>query len=102
MWKSDLGTDRGLCRGIVQPHHARGPHVGDGRGHKDGGGADRVRPRAVGYVVDPGTILELNESMVLAGVPVVGAGPAVLPAVLPLDHPPISGNLVGEIGQFLN
>ena len=38
----------------------------------------------------------------LARVPVVCTRPAVLPAVLPLDHPPIASNLVGKIRQVLN
>ena len=101
-WKSDLGADGSLCRGIVQSHHARRPHVSYGCGHKNRGGAHRVRPCTVGYVVDPRPILELNQSMVLARVPVVGTGPAILSAVLPLDYPPIASNLVGEICQFLN
>ena len=101
-WSANLGADRSLCRGIVQLDDARGPHVSDGRGHKDGRGADRVRARAVRDVVDPGAVLELNEPVVLAGVPVVGARPALLPAVLPLHHPPVAGHLVGKVCQFLD
>ena len=101
-WRPNLWADRSLCRWIVQLDDARGPHVSDGRGHKDGRGADRVRARAVRDVVDPGAVLELDEPVVLAGVPVVGARPALLPAVLPLHHPPVAGHLVGKVCQFLD
>ena len=37
----------------------------------------------------------------LARIPVIGTRPAILSAVLPLDHPPITSNLVREICQFL-
>ena len=54
----------------------------------------------VGYVVDPRAIWELDEAAVLAGVTVQAAGPALLPAVLPLHHPPVAGNLA-QVGQVL-
>ena len=63
-------------------------------------GADRVRPGAVGDVVDPAPPLHLDDPPVLAGEPVEGARPTLLPAVLTLHHPPVSLDLL-DLGDGL-
>ena len=95
-----LGQDGRVALGIIEPYDPGRRQLGGRDGHEDLGGADRVRPGAVGRVVDPAVVLQLEEPAVLARVPVVRAGPALLAAVLAAKHPPVAANL-GDVGQVL-